>query len=161
LYEVTLPAGTLRRIAATSTSLLDIALLGDTLYGTLGDHRLYGVDRSNAALTPLATLTTGGFNALDIAPDGTLYGAGGASVHAIDRATGATTLAVPLPSGHASSGDLAFVQGSLFVSTFDGSLSDALVHVDLGTGASTVVGPIGFNCVYGLAEFGAKLYGFT
>jgi hypothetical protein len=161
LFEVALPAGTLRRISALGT-LFDIALHPNgVLYGTI-DNVLYTVDRASGALVQVKTLLDAGFNALDAAPDGTLYGGALDEVRTIDPATGATTVAARLPAGEVSSGDLAFVEGNLFITTKGGGAAfDRLVAVDVGSQSARVVGPVGFACVFGLAEFGATLYGFT
>jgi hypothetical protein len=95
-------------------------------------------------------------NSLGAGPDGFLYEAG-SEVYRIHPNTGIASLVGSLPSGYASSGDVAFFGGQIFVST-DGPCGGALVQVDPTTGASSVLGGDGLGCVYGLASTGGTLF---
>jgi hypothetical protein len=89
--------------------------------------------------TGVATLVgNAGVVLTDIAfsPTGALY----------DTSTGSATDIGSL-SGYGSAGDLAFVDGSLYLATS----SNNLVTVNPSTGAATLVGPFGVSNVFGLA----------
>lgn len=160
LFDVRLPSG--RVIPIGSVDLTDIALHPNgTLFG-ISFYDSMVVDPNTAQTITLAELTNKSFNALDAAPDGTLYAAGGTELHTIDPLSGKNTLIASLPSGSSSSGDLAFMQGRLLLSasTSAGSI-DQLLEFDFATNRFNEVGSIGYSCVYGLAAFGPTLYGLT
>jgi hypothetical protein len=103
-----------------------------------------------------------GLNALDAAPDGTLYAAGGTTLGTLDPMTGALTMVMNYPAPYSSSGDLAIIQGTLLASVNDGmGGNDEILAIDLASLSASVVGNIGYACVYGLAAYGMTLYGFT
>jgi hypothetical protein len=77
-------------------------------------------------------------NSLGAGPDGKLYAASDV-VHRIDPDTGAATLLGLLPPGYVSSGDIAFLNGRMFISA-DGNCGGALVEFDLVTGTSLLLG---------------------
>jgi hypothetical protein len=95
-------------------------------------------------------------NSLGAGPDGFLYAAS-TDVYRIDPNTGASKTIGSLPSGYASSGDVAFFGGQMYVST-DGPCGGALVQVDPATGASQVIGGDGLGCVYGLAATSSTMF---
>lgn len=95
-------------------------------------------------------------NSLGAGPDGFLYAAS-QTVYRINPDTGAVTTLGSLPPGYSSSGDVAFVDGQMFVSV-DGPCGGALVEVDLAGGAAAVVGGDGLGCVYGLAVSGQTMF---
>jgi hypothetical protein len=170
LYGVDLPAGHVSDIGATRTELDDIALepAGRTLYGVnTASASLYTVDAKTGATTFVTTVggpgLALGINALDFAPDGTLYGAGGEVVFSIDPKTGRSKEVARYPDGYESSGDLAVI-GDHLLATVNGIAyegSDTLVSIDLATFETSVVGHIGFSYVYGLAAYGERLFGYT
>jgi hypothetical protein len=170
LYGVDLPAGLVSDIGATRAELDDIALepAGRTLYGVnTASGSLYEVDAKTGAATFVTTIgergVALGINALDFAPDGTLYGAGGDVVFAIDPKTGRSRQVARYPDGYESSGDLAVI-GDHLLATVNGIAyegSDTLVSIDLATFETSVVGHIGFSYVYGLAAYGTQLFGYT
>jgi len=164
LFEIDLPSGDLRRVGMFPISLNDIALAPDgTFYGASTEvGGLVRVDYVSVTYEIVAPVL-GSFNALDGAPDGPLYGPADGRVHPFDPARGAgPRVAAPAP-GPLSSGDLAFVEGRLYVSAFRAvaDLDDTLVGVDLGSGRSIAIGPIGHDCVWALAPLGSTLYGLT
>jgi hypothetical protein len=164
LYELDLPGGELGMIGAFPVSLNDIALAPDgTFYGASSEvGALVRVDYRTVTYEIVAPVP-GSFNALDVAPDGTLYGAADNSVYVFDVATGSAREVARLPRGATSSGDLAFVEGRLYVtaliSVFDAE--DLFCEVDLATGRSRVIGMTGYDCVWALAPLGPSLYGLT
>jgi hypothetical protein len=152
-------------VASTSIELFDIALgAGGILYRIdgVGPSSLYVLDSATASATKIATLGDI-MNGLEAAPDGTLYGAGiGGVLYAIDPTTGKATPVAAYPPGYGPSGDLAWVQGTVFgTAAGQGVVNDVLVAFDLATMKATIVGSTGFQCVYGLAAHGAALFGFT
>jgi hypothetical protein len=164
LFEIDLPSGELRRIGAFPISLNDIALAPDgTFYGASTDvAALVRVDYRSVTYEIVAPVT-GSFNALDVSPDGTLYGASDDVVYAFDVSGGLAREVARMPSGLSSSGDLAFVEGRLYVTGFRRftDVSDTLVQVDLASGRSAIVGEMGFDCVWALAPLGPALYALT
>jgi hypothetical protein len=162
LYSVRLPSGDVREIGPFSTEITDVALHPTGVLFAVSFTDLYTVDPATAALTPVSSASLPGVNALDAAPDGTLYVAGGSTVSVLDPLTGTATAFATLPSGAVSSGDLAFLQGRLLITTRGlGANGDDLVEIDTSTRSARRVGSIGYDCVYGLAAFGSTLYGMT
>jgi hypothetical protein len=99
-------------------------------------------------------------NALDVLPGGLLYGSGGSTVSSINRATGQLTTAATLPGGMSASGDIAVVQGRIYITTTNGASTDRLVEVIVDGGPSRIIGDTGVGCLWGLAAYGPLLYGF-
>ncbi len=163
LYEMDLPSGDLHVLGPTPGVLTDIALARDgTLWAATGSTTLARVDY--VAGTAEDVVVVGGeFNALDVSPEGELYGATGGEVVRFDLETGARVTVARYPAGLSTSGDLAFVDGRLFGTaraSFGGR--DSLVELPTrGGGVGRVIGDIGLPCVYGLAPFGSTLYGMT
>jgi hypothetical protein len=106
--------------------------------------------------TVLHTLPTVPANSLGAGPDGKLYAAG-TTVYRMDPDTGATDVVGMLPPGEASSGDIAFLNGHMYVST-DGPCGGSLVEFDVASGTGTLLGGDGLGCVYGLAAKAGILY---
>lgn len=105
-----------------------------------------------------------GLNALEVGPDGALYGAGTRTIVRIDPEHGAFETVAGFPPGWSASGDVAFVAGRLLVTgtraPYSRTVSDALFDATEG-GVAVNVGTIGAACVWGLAPFGETLYGLT
>lgn len=161
LYEVELPSGALRPLARIR-AFTDVALHPDrTLWAVTVDGALYRFDA--ASNFPSIVAATGQpLTALDASPAGELFAAGRFGLFRIDRDTGAATRVARFPDGLEASGDLAFLEGRLLVSARTGPAAlDDLVEFDLATGSARTLGPIGSRCVWGLAAFGATLYGLT
>jgi hypothetical protein len=163
LYTANLPSGTVGTVGPTAITLFDIALETDgTLYGVGSTGALYTIDRATAS-TKLVFMLGGPLNALDAAPDGTLYAAGGSTVYTINPSTGAQTFFLAYPAGYTSSGDLAIMPGGVMLATVmgPGAASDFLLSIDLATRRVTVIGATGFGSIWGLAARGSSLFGFT
>jgi hypothetical protein len=164
LLGVLFPPVDVTTIAATPTSLTDIARRPNGKVYGVSFTELYAVDPATGATTLLAELGGAQLNALDAAPDGTLYAAGGSTLYTLDPSTGALTTFATYPDAFASSGDLAVLRGTTLYATVTGNgttTADSLLAIDLGTKVVTVVGSTGFDCVYGLAALGDALFGFT
>ncbi len=158
LYDVRVPSGVTSLVGRLGTTLTDVALTpGNRLYG-INYTALFDVDTATGATRQRSTLPAGSYNAFDLAPDGTLYIGGGRRISSIDVATGRLTAFANLPSP--SSGDIAFVANRMLV-TVTGAVDDDLVEVDVATRVARRLGSIGFPCVWGLAAYGATLYGFN
>src|SRR5262249_55206381 len=120
--------GTIITIGPNDAALTDIAMDGKgQLYGIQADAfgTLWKVD----PVTGLATLVgpavpnmTALPNALVFGSTGTLYayqaGSGG-YFDSVDPSTGLASTIGPFPTGHSSSGDLAFAGGSLYLTAVD------------------------------------------
>lgn len=155
LFDVT-PFGTPTQVvlapSAGGASHLDVAIV---------NGRWFAIQGSVVELLPFTNQIIRGLgpllgNSLGAGPDGWLYAADN-SVRRINPANGDTEFLGPLPDGHASSGDIAFVGDRLFVST-DSGCGGALVEFDIITGQATVLGGDGLGCVYGLASGDGVLF---
>ncbi|HEY5893871.1 MAG TPA: hypothetical protein VIT91_11625 [Chthoniobacterales bacterium] len=144
---VDVSTGTTTIVGSMGTALTDIAFApnGD-LYG-LSFTNLYRINSQTAALTPIGPHGISGGNALVFGTNGILYGAGNTStgLFSINISTGAATLLGNI--GFRSSGDLAFNNGQLYLS----STTNQLVQINQATFAGTALGPLGFSSVFGLA----------
>jgi len=124
--------------------LTDLAFSAtEQLYGSTFSA-LYTVNQLNGAATLVGNFGAGvSINGLVFSPGGTLYGSGGTGLYTINTSTGAATLVgnSGLPSGFVSAGDLAFLNGNLYETVTDGSVSD-LALITPATGAGQIVGTI-------------------
>lgn len=137
------------------TILTDIAFdPSGALFGINFDS-LYRVNTSTGAATLVGSLgaVSGNLNALVFATDGTLYGASN-QLYKINPTTGVAADIGPL--GFTAAGDLAFLNGLLYLTT----TTNSLVTINPATGAGTPVGPLGVSDMFGLAAPGnGGLYG--
>jgi hypothetical protein len=173
LYTANLPSASIQNVGSTSLTgtgtsidLFDLALAPDgTLYGVDATSVLYTIDTSTGEVTPIPVHPYLGatLNALDAAPDGTLYAAGLNLLYAYDLSSHTLNQLATYPPGLASSGDLASLGGKLFATANNGQAmsNDVLLVIDLATLSMTVLGSTGFPCIYGLAAQGTSLFGFT
>jgi hypothetical protein len=161
LYQVEVRTGAVWQIGMTEFNEFDIALSPEgVLYGFDGQF-LDQLDRGNASTSQFAAFTVD-MNGINFGPDGTLYGAGEASIYVFHLDTGTFTTLGTLPDGYLSAGDIVMYGSQLFISaTGAGAATSSLVAADPFTGTTHVVGDIGFNCVLGLAALGSDLLGFT
>ena len=162
LYEVELPSGAARRIGET-TFLSDVALSESGILYGLGPPAAIGtIDRITAKWTQTGLLGIPTYNALDVAPDGSIYAGAGNDLVRVDTTMNGVTQVANYPNGFSSSGDIAVVEGRLLATArTTWNASDVLVEFDLGSQRATVLGNTGVRCVYGLAAYGPELYGFT
>jgi sugar lactone lactonase YvrE len=134
-----------------------------TLFGVTPTD-LYRIDPDTAASAFVGSLGVDGSNALEFDLNGTLFMAmtNSTLLRTVDTITGATTVVGDM--GVSSSGDLAFdpSSGNLFLSTpLLTSVTDELYRVNPSTAASTKVGDIGFESVFGMDFSGGTLFGLT
>lgn len=165
----------------TPTKLYDIAFSpSGALYGNgylNGHYTLFTVDPTSAALSPIGAIAAAGVdvptNGLVFSDSGVLYASGGYVVSGdpswiyggklvtIDPATGAATIVGE--GSFNSAGDLAFVNGSLYVSSV-GATASELFTVDPSNAASSRIGgpsATTLRYLYGIATDGQTLYGST
>jgi len=164
LFEVDLPSGATRRIAALEVPLTDLALHPDGRLFGVNRMALYEIDETTGRARRLAGVPAR-LVALEVGPDGALYGAGDTEIVRIDPSTFAVRRIGGLPSGLEVSGDVAFVDGELYITATRTPFSivepDTLVRVP-GDGADVIeVGSTGSACIWALAPFGDTLYGLT
>jgi hypothetical protein len=161
LYDVRIPSGEVKEIGPLGVGMTDVALHpSNVLYGISGTALSIVDQKSGKATLSRTIMSTEALNAADVAPDGTLYVAGGSTLFTLDPSNGNLRQVMVFPRSLSSSGDLAFL-GERLVGTADGSGDDQLVEFDLTTKRATTLGSIGFRCVWGLAAYGTTLYGLT
>jgi hypothetical protein len=105
--------------------------------------------------------TVGG---LAFGPDGALYASGGSGLFRVEPTTGEVVRVASLPRGTVSAGDVAFFDDRLFVTVgarVGRDVPSQLAEVDLATATSRVVGPLGYDCIWGLAPLRDVLYGLS
>jgi uncharacterized repeat protein (TIGR01451 family) len=162
LYLRTVRDGSAIRIAQLDrSSIFDIALTDSgQLFGVAGNN-LYRIDRRSGATASVGSVGRV-VNALVVASDGTLFGAAGSDLLRISTTTGAGTVVGGFGSGLVSSGDLAFANGTLYVTVLgSGGGADRLARVNDANGSATVIGNTGAFDVRGLAGINGGLVGAT
>jgi hypothetical protein len=161
LYEVRILSGRVNAVGNTSETFTDIAPGPNDVFYGLGDGALHTVNAAGGQSVNQVSLAPVNLNAADVDPiSGKLYASGSAALYAVDPQNGVATFMMALPSGWSSSGDLAFLDGRLVGSAVKVEV-DSLIEFDLELNTARIVGPIGQRCVWGLAAYGQKLYGFT
>jgi hypothetical protein len=154
LWELHPLLGTSKLIAAAAGGThYDIAILGARWFALNPGSLVELTPMTNQVLK---TFPSPGGNSLAAGPGGKLYAAS-SNVYEIDPDTGASKLVGPLPAGFTSSGDIAFLDGVMYIST-NGPCGGALVTFDLATGSGKPLGGDGLGCVYGLAVAAGVLY---
>jgi hypothetical protein len=152
-----------------SDSITDIAVTpNNVLYG-ISFTSLYTIDKATAHATYIADVPGTANNGLTFLPDGTLLASDtSGDVKRINPSTGAVVDVGNFNQSLSSAGDLvAVADGTMYgVSATtagggDASGNNVLLRVDPSTGAATVVGPIGFGDVWGIAYVNATVIGFT
>lgn len=127
--------------------MTDIAFAPDgvTLYGIDFGSSIWQINPQTAQSTFVGS--TGVFlNALVFGPDGLLYAASPTTgLYVLDVMSGSASLLGGI--GASSAGDLAFHQGTLYLS----ASSNQLVEIDQNDYTGTLIGPMGFNNVFGMA----------
>jgi hypothetical protein len=156
--------------------MTDLAMTPNGSVYTLSGTALYQIDTGSGQATKLVSLGGTLNNGLTFLPDNTLLAsdAEGTLKH-INPSNGSITIigtycgqATCGPGyGIGSSGDIvAVADGTTYgVTATDGSGNDLssdneLIKINTSTGAATVVGPIGFANVFGLAYYGGHVIGF-
>ena len=161
LGTVDVSTGAVTVIGGMGATMTDIAFdQSGNLYG-ITFNSLYSINTSTGAATFIGSHSLGGSkNSLVFDASGTLYAAN-SSLFTLDILTGASSLVGNGGYSYSSSGDLAFINNELYLSS-SGSSTDDLVKLDTSNGLGTLVGDIGFGAVYGLAtDNNVDLYGLS
>ena len=161
LGTVDVATGTSSLVGNMGQAMFDIAFdsLGNLWGISGGGAQLYSINSSTAVATLVGSTGTAFTNSLVFGPGGVLYAAG-SSLYSLNTSTGAGTL-IGNGNGYASSGDLAFVGGNLYLSS-NPTANDSLWDIDETTGQGVNIGAIGFGSVFGLATpDNVTLYGLS
>jgi hypothetical protein len=166
LYSIAPATGAVTAIGEMGHTMYDIAMYNGVLYGVDATSDLYTINTTTGVATALAGGGALGHtvNSLTFSPTGVLYAVGNDTLYTVNTTTGhATTVGTGTGAGtYASSGDLEFFNGVLYLTSSNGGGNDRLFKIDPATGQGTLVGTnLGFTHVYGLAEQGGVLYGFV
>jgi len=154
-YAVTM-IGIMMDLNGVVIIMTDIALDPSTgkLYGISSTPLgLYSIDKTTAKATLIGTpsITNPIIRSLEFDSSGVLYTAD-IFLYTVDPKTGSTTKIGNGSDPYDSSGDLAFFGNQLYLTSFNSGSTDNLVKLDVSTGKGTIVGPIGFPNVYGMAS---------
>lgn len=163
LWSVDLPSGRSERVANFPV-FTDIALGPDGTLYAVDFAGIYTYDRFRG-FAELIIPTARELVALDIGPDGALYGAAlDDEVVRYEIESGRQEVIGRFPPGWVSSGDIAFV-GSRLLATISNNpasmtATNALCEI-MPDGRGEIIGMLGQTCLWGLAAFGSDLYGFS
>lgn len=163
LGTVDIETGQVQVIGEMSTTMTDIAFdESGQLWGISGGwlgSSLYKIDRTNAEISRIGSMFDT-FNSLVFSSDGTLYAAN-TSLYKVDIETGFAWL-IGSDGSYESSGDLAFVNNQLYLTSDAWGGTDHLYRLDVSSGVGTYVGDIGIDEVFGLAsDDNVNLYGIS
>ncbi|WP_208995150.1 cadherin domain-containing protein [Roseibium hamelinense] len=140
-------------------ALTDVAIDSSGKLFGITFSRLYSVDPQTGEATKISSSKFGtSMNALEFAPDGTLYAAStNGKLYTVDVDTGKSTLVGEME--FESAGDLAFAGNKLYLSASDGSI----VEIDPASGATVaVVATLPVSNAFGLVgDPAGQLYAFT
>ena len=170
LYKVDPNTFALTHVGAfgVSDQITDIAVTPAGELWAISFTSLYRVDKTTAHATYVAAVSGSGNNGLTFLPNGNLLAADGSgAVKRIDTTTGAVTAVGNFGNGLSSSGDLVAVGSIMYgisstgAGGVDASSNNVLMRVDMASGAATVVGPIGFGKVWGLAYVNKRVIAFN
>lgn len=142
------------------TDVTDLAFHGPTLYGISFSQLLRLNPETGAATVIGATgFTT---NGLVVSEEGIIYaGTNPGQLISINPVTGAGTLIGDFGGGLTSAGDLVIDANGVMYGALNSGSEVVLARIDRNTGAATVIGPIGFSDIYGLAIGCCHMYGFA
>ena len=160
LGRVDLASGAVSVVGQMGQAMTDIAFNAQgELWGVDGSG-LYRINHHTANVQFVASLGSI-VNSLVFDADGTLYAAN-QRLMTVNTTSGALTPRGSAAGGFESSGDLAFVAGSLYLSSTR-PVADTLFRLDATSGEASAVGSgLGVGRVYGLAtDDNVHLYGLT
>jgi hypothetical protein len=171
LYLINPTGWTVSHVGAfgNGDEITDLAVTPNgNLYG-ISYSALYSINKTTAHATYVADVSGASNNGLTFLPDGSLLASDAAGeVKRINPMTGAVSAVGNFNQSLSSAGDLvAVANGTMYgVSSTsagggDASGNNVLLRVDTATGQATVVGPIGYGDVWGLAYVNATVIGFT
>jgi hypothetical protein len=148
--------------------LVDIALDGSGRLFATTPGTLFEVEIASGACTAIAS--NGSYpNSLAVVPapvldpnEDVLVGLRGSEYVRIDTQTGAVSVLGDVGSDLASSGDVTFLDGMVYATVISSNCADCVLSLHPQTGDTLLMdAPIGHGQVYGLADAGGVLYGFT
>ncbi|MEM9248665.1 MAG: hypothetical protein AAGB05_08205 [Pseudomonadota bacterium] len=156
-------------MATIETSSGEVSLIGDlgvqltdiafdpngNLFG-ISFRNLYSVNADTAETTLIGGLGIDGATGLVFGSDGTLYMGSQSSTSLFEVDTGTGTAAAIGDMGFRSGGDLAFVDGNLFLADTQGDLISIDLEPDV---AGTRIGSFDRPNVFGIASAGGTLFG--
>ncbi len=148
-----------REIGNTGVVMTDVAFAPDgKLYG-ISFGTLYRIDPGTGAATTVGNLDISSANAFEIDKDGNAYIASSTDggLYRVDLDNGDTTLIGNYSSTSVSSGDLAFYDGKLYLTT----ANKKILSLDPATGKALSSVSISVEEMYGLEQSGSTLYGFA
>lgn len=171
LYVVNPSGWTVTKLGSfgVADQITDLAVTPNGALYAVSFTSLYSVNKTTGKATYVAGVSGSGNNALTFLPGGDLLAADSSGdLKKLSPSSGTVTPVGNFGAGLSSSGDLvAVASGTLYgVSSTaagggDASGNNLLIRVDAASGAATVVGPIGYGSVWGLAYVNATVIGFT
>jgi|WetSurMetagenome_2_1015567.scaffolds.fasta_scaffold213025_2 hypothetical protein len=141
------------------SNVTDIAFHGPTLYGVSFSNFLR-INPCTGAGTNIGAIgqTT---NGLAVASNGIIYATGGGQLIKINPVTGAGTVVGNFGGGLTSCGDIAIDTNDNLYAALNSGSNVVLAHININTGAATVIGNTGLSTLYGIVFFCCRLYGIT
>lgn len=149
LGKVDVNTGDVTVVGNMGTSMTDIAFDPDGNLWGISFSNLYKINKLTGAATLVGGLGNKGLNSLAFSSTGDLYAMSYYSnkpLYTIN-VTNAEVTAIGTNSGTRSSGDLAFINNEMYLSSLSGNLQ----KIDTTTGTATNVGALGAANFYGLA----------
>jgi len=157
IYLVDTASGTATLLSTSISTWTDLAFSPSGLLFASDSNALYTLQPGTGASTLI-----GGFDAFVNGMTfvgSTLYASGGPFLFTVNLSTAA--IHIVGFTGYTSSGDLAWFNGSLYMTAWDSLSNDVLVRLDPVTGEATLIGSIGYPFVYGLVPTSSGLIGLT
>jgi hypothetical protein len=159
LYRIDAATGTAVFAVSTGIPTAAIAFDGNDVLYALGvdivasEWKLYTINPTTGMSTPVAPIELAGWRGMAFDPtDGTIWAStNGEEIYVIDPSTGiskligSTGMGVGTPDIHFDN------SGNLYGATGGGTGSNNLISIDKTTAAGTIIGPIGFSSVSGMA----------
>ncbi|WP_170179606.1 retention module-containing protein [Parashewanella spongiae] len=163
LALVNLSTGAHTKIADTGTIFTDVAISeSGELFGITFEG-LYIIDKLSGEVTTINEPLDARANALTFSDDGRLYAAGGGTIYELDPTDG-SVLHTYDNLGVLSDGDLAFHNGNMYWTTYDGALYEVVINETTGNATATeVISDLGLTTGnYGLVSgHDGNLYVFS
>jgi len=159
LGKVDVATGAVTMVGNMGITMTDIAFdPSGNLFG-ISFSKLYSINQVSGTPTLIGDLGTS-LNSLVFSSTGTLYGAN-SGLYSINTLTGSASNIGNGGISYSSSGDLAFVEGNLYLSSTS-PVSDSLIKIDTATGVGTNIGSMGVRNVFGMAtNDNVSLYGVS
>jgi len=156
--------GTTRTSTGTTIIMTDIDFDPDgNLYG-VSPQNMYRINKADASLTDIGSHSLSYANSLVFNNIGGQAYTADQSLFTIDAVTGSTKRLGNGGSAYDSTGDLAFIENDLYLtSKVQGDPADSsLIRLNMSTGVGSLVGLIGYPNVFGTASNdNVNLYGFS